>query len=277
MPPRISVLIPAYNRADLIYRAINAVKASDYPVSQVIVSDNGSSDGTLEAAQQAAAGDPRFTFIQHAANLGPLPNWRSCLEAAQGEYIHWLWSDDWVAPTFYSSLVEGMARVQARVGVSAQKIMCEAAGWEQFCPVPEGLVQEARPLLHRALRHNALPFSPAACLLPLESVREHFYDAIPAIGSLDCTRRAIGCDVLMILGSLLNTPRVYTHPEALAFFNAHEGSISVSSNEELLMCHYAWARVWWSRKMGLPRSWNRKDLKRLWRNGHRKAALLGLC
>jgi len=276
MAPRICVLIPAYNRADLIGRAIRSVLASDYPDLRVIVSDNGSTDGCLEAARAAAGGDPRFQFIAHPENRGPLPNWRSCLEAAEGDLVHWLWSDDWVEPAFYGTLVAGMEAHGAQMALCRPKIVCAAEGWERPSPCPEGPCLGARALLAAAVRRNALPVSPAAYLLPLKAVREHFRDDIPAFGDLDCTRRAIGADVLMILGSLLASQAVYVHSEPLVSFNAHESSISVTSGARLLESHYAWAKAWWCHRMGLPRWWSLKDIRRLWRGGHHGAAFWAL-
>lgn len=276
MPPRISVLIPAYNRADLIGRAIGSVLASDYPELSVVVSDNGSTDGCLAAARAAAGGDPRFQFIAHPENRGPLPNWKSCLEAAEGDLVHWLWSDDWVEPAFYTTLVAGMQAHEAQMALCRPKIVSTTEGWERPCPCPEGPRRAAPALLRAAVRRNALPVSPAAYLLPLPAVRRHFHDDIPALGDLDCTHRAIGADVLMILGSLRTSRAVYVHGEPLVSFNAHESSISVTSGARLLESHYAWAKAWWCRRMGLPRWWSLKDFRRLWRGGHREAALRAL-
>ncbi|MFN7957758.1 MAG: glycosyltransferase [Holophagaceae bacterium] len=276
MSPRICVLIPAYNRADLIGRAIGSVLASDYPDLRVIVSDNGSTDGCLAAARSAAGGDPRFEFIAHHENRGPLPNWRSCLEAAKGDLVHWLWSDDWVEPAFYTTLVEGMEAQGAQMALCRPKIVSASEGWERISACPEGPRHEARTLLTAAVRRNALPVSPAAYLLPLEAVLRNFCDDIPTIGDLDCTRRAIGADLLMILGSLRASQAVYVHGEPLVSFNAHEASISVTSGARLLEGHYAWAKAWWCRRMGLPRFWSLKDVRRLWRGGHRRAALWAL-
>src|SRR3954469_15831986 len=58
--PGVSVLIPAYNEEAVIATSIRAALRSDYPLFEVLVLDDGSTDGTEAAATEAAAGDPRL-------------------------------------------------------------------------------------------------------------------------------------------------------------------------------------------------------------------------
>lgn len=272
--PAISVLVPAYNRADTLEQCVRSALAGGYANLRVVISDNASTDGTQTVARRLAADDPRITVIEHAVNRGPLPNWGTCLERATGDYVHWLWSDDWVEPGFYRTLVDGMEREGAQMALAAARIICPEAGWSFI-----GYSNRPNPaheLLRLALEGFHLPQSPASALLPLASVRRHFTDAIPVRGGLDCNRRAIGADALMILGALLDAERVYVHPDPLAFFRAGPTSITTTSGGRVLSSHYAWARLWWSRRHGIPRSWNWADLLRLLRAGHPVTALRAL-
>lgn len=258
--PLISVLIPCYNRADTITRCLRPVLDGPYRALEVIVSDNGSTDGTAEAAAAAAAGDSRVRIIRHRQNMGPLPNWRACLEAASGSLVHWLWSDDWVDPSFYRVLVNGMERNRADMAICAARIVNESEGWSYITYSRPAIPHAAGDLLRDGLAGYNMPVSPAACLLPIASVRSNFHDAIPDASDIRCTARAIGCDALMILGALAESRTVHCHQEPLAFFSAHPGSISTQSGGNLLRTHYAWARLWWSRRRRLPRSWNKEDI-----------------
>jgi biofilm PGA synthesis N-glycosyltransferase PgaC len=58
--PGVSVLIPAYNEENVIATCTRAALAVDYPNLEVLVLDDGSTDGTEAAAEQAADGDRRF-------------------------------------------------------------------------------------------------------------------------------------------------------------------------------------------------------------------------
>jgi poly-beta-1,6-N-acetyl-D-glucosamine synthase len=66
----ISVLIPAYNEESVIALSVTAALAADYPVLEVLVLDDGSSDGTEAAALAAAAGDRRCRVLRDPINRG---------------------------------------------------------------------------------------------------------------------------------------------------------------------------------------------------------------
>ncbi len=263
--PLISVLIPAYNRAGTIARCLKSVLAAPYRALQIIVADNGSTDATLEIVRSLAASDERIEIIAHSVNRGPLPNWRSCLDRANGDLIHWLWSDDWIEPGFYRELVDAMTRRNAQVGLSAARIVCAAEGWTQIrFSLPDRGEPPTR-VLQQALTGFDISPSPACALLPRSAVLTHFHSDIPLTAGLDCNTRAIGCDMLMILGCLHEARAVAFHPEPLVNFNLHQDSISIRSGSALTGAHYAWARLWWSRQQQLPRSWGMFDLLRLMR------------
>ncbi|MBE0412776.1 glycosyltransferase [Yoonia sp.] len=63
-PPRVTVTIPAYNEELVIVDGIAAALASDYPDLCVIVIDDGSTDGTAAAVEQAFGNDPRVRLIR---------------------------------------------------------------------------------------------------------------------------------------------------------------------------------------------------------------------
>jgi biofilm PGA synthesis N-glycosyltransferase PgaC len=68
--PGVSVLIPAYNEEAVIATSVRAALASDYPVLEVLVLDDGSKDDTARAAAEAAAGDPRCEVVRDEVNRG---------------------------------------------------------------------------------------------------------------------------------------------------------------------------------------------------------------
>ena len=68
--PGVSVLIPAYNEEAVIETSVAAAMGSDYPVLEVLVLDDGSTDATEAAALEAAAGDRRCRVIRDPLNRG---------------------------------------------------------------------------------------------------------------------------------------------------------------------------------------------------------------
>lgn len=68
--PAVSLLIPAFNEAEVIADSIAAALDLDYPNYEVVVLDDGSTDGTVEQARAAGSGDPRVRVICSDTNIG---------------------------------------------------------------------------------------------------------------------------------------------------------------------------------------------------------------
>jgi glycosyltransferase involved in cell wall biosynthesis len=92
MPPTVSVIIPVYNRADTIGRAIRSVLTQTFQNLEIIVIDDGSTDRTCEVVQQIS--DSRIRVIRQTKNQGAAEARNTGMRAAQGKYIAWLDSDD---------------------------------------------------------------------------------------------------------------------------------------------------------------------------------------
>ncbi len=94
--PRVSVIIPVFNRAGMITEAINSIQAQSLSDLEIIVVDDGSIDGSVAVVE--AIDDPRLRLFRHERNQG-IPGARNTgLAAARGEFIAWLDSDDLARP-----------------------------------------------------------------------------------------------------------------------------------------------------------------------------------
>ena len=104
-PPRISVIIPIYNVRDHVRACIHSVAAQTLPAFEVILVDDGSTDGSGDAAVEATNGDLRFRLIsQDNAGLGAARN--TGLAAATGDFIAFVDSDDRLMPDYLLCLWE---------------------------------------------------------------------------------------------------------------------------------------------------------------------------
>ena len=90
----VSVIIPVYNRADLIEECIDSVLDHLGECDEVIVSDNHSTDGTWDVLQNRYAKNPSVILHRNETNLGPTHNWRAAFNLSSKSYVHFLWSDD---------------------------------------------------------------------------------------------------------------------------------------------------------------------------------------
>jgi glycosyltransferase involved in cell wall biosynthesis len=94
--PLISVVVPAFNRANTLPRAISSVFSQTFDEWELIIIDDGSRDET----QQLVSGirDPRVRYLRHECNRGPSAARNTGIRAAQGTYIAFLDSDDEWSP-----------------------------------------------------------------------------------------------------------------------------------------------------------------------------------
>ncbi|PQP34941.1 hypothetical protein C6A37_05125 [Desulfobacteraceae bacterium SEEP-SAG9] len=90
--PTVSVIIPAYNRAKVIERAINSAIAQTFRDLEIIVVDDGSTDNTRDVVQ--ALDDERIRYIRRENNAGPGAARNEGMRIAEGEFIAFLDSDD---------------------------------------------------------------------------------------------------------------------------------------------------------------------------------------
>ena len=109
--PLVSVIIPTYNRADLILRAVRSVQAQTYPNWEVIVVDDASADNT--PAVLSAVHDPRVRVLRHEKNQGPPATRNTGIAAARGEYLAFLDSDDEWLPQKLKTQIAAMQQHQA--------------------------------------------------------------------------------------------------------------------------------------------------------------------
>ena len=97
--PKISVIVPIYNQAPFIRETLDSVLGQEYPNLELVLSDDGSTDGTSEILREYAAGQPeRVKVVASEENTGIAGAFNRALEAHTGEYIAWLGGDDVMLP-----------------------------------------------------------------------------------------------------------------------------------------------------------------------------------
>ncbi|MEJ7811927.1 MAG: glycosyltransferase family 2 protein, partial [Gemmatimonadaceae bacterium] len=93
-PPRVSVVVPTYNRAPLLRGALATVAAQTFPAWECLVCDDGSSDGTLDLVREIARGDPRFRLVPGPRFGLPAGPRNRGIRAAHAPWVAFLDDDD---------------------------------------------------------------------------------------------------------------------------------------------------------------------------------------
>src|SRR5215218_1611305 len=117
-PPRLSVCIPAYNRAELLAPLLDSIFAQTYPHFDVVICEDRSPqrERIRAVAERYATQYPgRVRYHENAENLGYDANFRELLRHATGEYCFIMGNDDLVAPGALATVADALRR-HANVG-----------------------------------------------------------------------------------------------------------------------------------------------------------------
>lgn len=221
-----SIVVPTFNRADLLPRAIDSALAQSHPC-EVIVVDHGSGDHTPQVA--AGYGD-QIQYVRRDRDFGPHFCWLDGVMHASGAYVHLQYDDDWIEPEFIRACLSVMdpdtgfafslARIVHADGSDTGQVSFDSWGDKTGCyPV--------RALEKKVLRNL---ISPGACLFRRQVVIDALYQ-----GQLPLPQHhyhGVGPDNFMSLLSMLRYDKIGYVKEPLAVFLAHEGSITVDAGKD---------------------------------------------
>lgn len=100
-----SVMIPVYNCINYLQETLESVLVQAFPeeVMQIMVVDDCSTDGDVAELVQTV-GNGRVGYFRKGKNGGSLRNFESCINMAQGKYVHILHGDDKISPGFYTEM-----------------------------------------------------------------------------------------------------------------------------------------------------------------------------
>lgn len=109
--PRVCIMIPTYNQAPFISKAIESAVAQDYPNVEIVVADDNSTDNTAEVVQ-SFTGPGNISYRKNDHNLGRVGNYRKCLnEYTDAEWVINLDGDDYYTNIRFIS--QAMAAIQS--------------------------------------------------------------------------------------------------------------------------------------------------------------------
>ena len=169
---RISVIIPAYNRATLIGETLESIFAQTIAPHEIIVVDDGSSDGTADVVR--ALDSKILVFEQENQGAGAARNFG--FQKASGDLIHFMDSDDLISPNTYEAQLETLNRHKAdfvygpwvKTRFEGKTLSCQKAVVQQHSVPPtldmykwilRGWVTVFQPcLLSRSLIENVGPY-----------------------------------------------------------------------------------------------------------------------
>jgi glycosyltransferase involved in cell wall biosynthesis len=206
-PTLISVVMPCYNAAPYVEEAIASVLGQTYPQVELIVVDDGSTDGSTEILQRLATENPERITLAYQNRGGPFVARNQALVHANGNYIAFLDADDSWHPDALQLMHDALEITPADVA------WC---GWQAIGPAAADTQPKLPPDLDAAdavghfMEHGTWPLNGVL-------IRRHLIDELR--GFSERTPTAMDYDLwLRLLARRLRLARV---PEVLAFYRRY--------------------------------------------------------
>ena len=150
----VSILIPTHNREEFLAEAIESVLAQDYPALELLVLDDGSTDGTPEIAERYARSHPSaFRWTRHE-NMGQARTLNRGFELARGELLGYLSDDDALVPGAVTAVAGALIEdPEAVVAYPAWHYVDEQGEIvDTYTPIEYSVVDSGKPAARIALR-----------------------------------------------------------------------------------------------------------------------------
>ena len=231
MTPEISIILPTYNGARTLSRAIESVIAQTYSSWELLVIDDGSADATAEIAEGYVARDGRVRSLRNDTNLGIQKTLNRGLSEAKGKYVARIDDDDaWIDPEKLSRQMAYMENSPDCVLVGTGVALWDESGIETsryLLPETDAAIR-ARMLSKNCFVHSTVLFSRDAAMQaggygegePVRHVED--YDLWLRLG---------------LLGSMANLP-IYA-----VGFTERAGSLSARNKQDQILKDWRLARA----------------------------------
>lgn len=251
---KVSILIPVFNREQFIAECIQSALDQTYTDFEVVVVDNASDDGTWEICQQFASRDPRVRVFRNDTNIGPVRNWRRCVEEAKGEFSKILFSDDTLEPGCLAEMVPKLEHSEVALVYCGARIGKSKEQADIAYSLGEPARLSSTRFLNLVLRGDA-PVSPGAILIRTKDLLANLYTDFPTATPRPFDKHGAGPDVMISLLTAENYPCVAHVAAPLVYFRAHAGSFTIGNLDNQVLKGYASAISLYLKERRAGRSW----------------------
>ena len=260
LSPKISILIPVFNRDDYVSDCIQSALNQTYKDIEIDIVDNASTDDTWNIIKKYSEKDARVRVFRNSTNIGPVKNWMRCIDEATGEYGKILWSDDLIAPDFLEqtlSILDDHEDV-GFVFTGTELFLDGADRKSEYYFISDTGVYKSNQYIEGVLFDFNYPVSPGCALFRMRDLRKNLLVDIPNKIKSDFAMHAIGNDLLLFLLTAAEYKKFGFVNKKLSFFREHGESITIQSNNGKLPLHYNLASAYFveSRRPDLIRKMN---------------------
>lgn len=226
--PQISVIVPIYKVEKYLPKCVNSILHQTYPNLEIILVDDGSPDGCGQLCDDYARQDSRVRVI-HKTNGGLSDARNAGIDMAQGDYLAFADSDDWLEPDAYEIMLAAAQRHRAALVCAGRYDEDEETGvcTIGLCPEKEELLS-GEELVRRIFHWNHLDSAAWDKLYARELFREIRYPVGEVVEDVPTTYR-----LALLAGGGVLLPKPVYH------YRHRAGSITMA-NVSQKSFHFIW-------------------------------------
>lgn len=225
MLPKVSILIPTYNRPNFFYQAFRSALNQSYQNIEIVIGDNSQNLSTYKLVEPYLT-NPNIKYFRNEANIGPVLNQQRCFNASTGEYVNYLMDDDLFHPQKIEKMMNYFLNHNDITLVTSHKLTIDRLGRVFHINQPP-----YTPLFHQDTVLDGIGFgnmilrdkvnyigAPTMVLFRKKDLDEPF-------GMFGGIQAQNNVDVASWLNLLTKGKAVYM-AEALSYFRVHRGQLT---------------------------------------------------
>lgn len=223
--PYLSIIVPVYNVENFLAPCLDSILAQTFTDFEVLLIDDGSTDGSAAICERYAARDDRIRLFRQE-NGGHTSARQAGLRQALGRYIAFVDSDDWIAPSMYQKLCDAAKATDAQMvcccytSVAPEKQIerpdfCEPGLYDK-----QRLMEEIYPRMLYSGTFFHYGISPSLCnkLFRRALIAQHLFTVPLSL--------KLGEDGLAVYGCLLDADTAFFLRESLYFYRSSHTSLT---------------------------------------------------
>lgn len=261
--PKVSILIPVFNRKDFIADCIQSALDQTYTDFEIVVADNASDDGTWEICQKFAEKDRRVRIFRNETNVGPVRNWLRCVRESRGEYGKILFSDDLMFPDFLEHTLPYFANSDVGFVSTAVLVGSTTADSAVMYAVSNKVEYLSRGRYFELIMEASVPYSPGAAIFHMADIRVNLHTSLPTQIPRDFAKNGAGPDIMLFALTALNYRQLVMLPRADVFFRIHKNSFTIANSDNEVTKGYHAALAWFYRTK-LSKGYWARYVARIW-------------
>jgi len=211
---QLSIGLPVFNGSQFLGESLDSLLAQTFDDFVLLISDNGSTDGTQELCKEYAAKDKRIRYFREEINRGAIWNYNRVFEYSNSEYFKWASHDDICAPTFLEQCISALQQFSEVILAYPQTVVIDEFG-DQIAIYPDDLNTYKMELCDRFKKYLRLYRSPRSCNPIFGVIRSEVLYKTPLFGSFVATDQ-------LLLGELALWGQFFEVPENLFYRRDHK-------------------------------------------------------